>query len=165
MRVLDVGCGTGSLLVALKRAAPGLDVTGLDPDPLALSRARRKLARARLEARLDQGFADRLPYPDAAFERVFSSFMFHHLEREVKEGMLRDVRRVLAPRGGFHLADFGGESHAHGLLARFVHSHDELQDNFGGAIPALMRAAGFDEVREVSSRRTLFGRVTHYEAR
>lgn len=165
MRVLDVGCGTGSLLVELKRSRPDLEVTGLDPDPLALSRARGKLEQAGLAARLDEGFADRLPYAAASFDRVFSSFMFHHLERDVKEGMLNEARRVLAPDGALHLVDFGGESHDQGFFARFIHSHDELKDNFGGSIPDLMRGAGFSEVREVSRARMLFGRVTHYEAR
>ncbi|HEY6728539.1 MAG TPA: class I SAM-dependent methyltransferase, partial [Polyangiaceae bacterium] len=41
-RVLDVGCGTGSLLIALKRAYPGLEAMGADPDAKALARARRK---------------------------------------------------------------------------------------------------------------------------
>jgi SAM-dependent methyltransferase len=164
MRVLDVGCGTGSLAAELARGWPGVEVTGLDPDPLALARARRKLERAGLEARLDQGFADDLPYPESSFDRVFSTFMFHHLARDVKEGMLREVCRVLAPGGALHLVDFGGEAHAGGLLARFVHSHDGLGDNFAGGIPPLVRAAGFGRVREVSSRRLLFGRVTHYEA-
>jgi ubiquinone/menaquinone biosynthesis C-methylase UbiE len=162
--VLDVGCGTGSLVMELVRSRSGLEVTGLDPDPLALARARRKLERAGLEARLDEGFADALPYADACFDRVFSSFMFHHLARDVKEGMLREVRRVLAPGGALHLVDFGGEGHARGPVARFFHSHDELEDNFTGGIPRLMRAAGFEPVRSVSSRRTLFGRVTHYAA-
>lgn len=166
MRVLDVGCGTGSLVVELARSRPGVAVSGLDPDPLALARARRKLERAGLEARLDEGFADAIPHPDASFDRVFSSFMFHHLTREVKEGMLREVRRVLVPGGALHLADFGGEAtHEHGVLTRLIHGPDDLAENFGGAIPALVRAAGFDPVRAVSTRRTLFGRVTHYEAR
>lgn len=165
MRVLDVGCGTGSLVVELKRTQADVAVTGLDPDPLALGRARAKLERAGLSVRLDEGFADALPYPEASFERVFSSYMFHHLERDVKEGMLREVRRVLAPGGALHLVDFGGEAHDHGLLARFFHTHDDLKDNFGGAIPDLMRSAGFADVREVSRKRTILGRVTHYEAR
>lgn len=165
MQALDVGCGTGSLLLALKRRAPGVEVTGIDPDRLALGRVRRKLAAAGLEGRLDEGFADQLPYPDGAFDCVFSSFMFHHLDREVKEGMLREVRRVLGPDGTFQLADFGGEGHGQGLFARLIHSHEEFADNFSGTIPRLMKAAGFESVREVARRWTPFGRVTHYEAR
>lgn len=165
MCVLDVGCGTGSLVAELVQHRPGVEVTGLDPDPLALARARRKLDVAGLEARFDEGFADDLPYADASFDQVFSSFMFHHLERNVKEGMLREVRRVLAAEGQLHLVDFGGEKQDDGFFTRFFHSHDELADNFSGTIPELMKAAGFRTVRPVSTRRSLIGRVTHYEAR
>jgi ubiquinone/menaquinone biosynthesis C-methylase UbiE len=41
-RVLDVGCGTGTLVTRLKRQAPGLHVTGVDPDAKALASARKK---------------------------------------------------------------------------------------------------------------------------
>jgi ubiquinone/menaquinone biosynthesis C-methylase UbiE len=163
MRILDVGCGTGSLTVELLRGYSDLDVSGLDPDPRALRRARRKLARAGLEARLDEGFADALPYAEDSFDRVFSSFMFHHLSRPVKEGMLREVHRVLVPGGVLHLADFGGEARAHGL-ARLLHRSEALAENFGGGIRHMAEAAGFGPVRELPSRRSLLGRVVHYQA-
>src|SRR5687767_9640777 len=54
MRVLDVGCGTGSFLALLAREAPGVSAVGLDPDPLALGRARAKLQQAG-SVQLDQG--------------------------------------------------------------------------------------------------------------
>jgi ubiquinone/menaquinone biosynthesis C-methylase UbiE len=92
-RVLEVGCGTGSLLMSIKRTQPGVDVTGLDPDPKALSRASRKADAARVAIRLDRGFSDELPYPDASFDRVFSCFMFHHLT-----DVLRDRHRLLPGR-------------------------------------------------------------------
>jgi ubiquinone/menaquinone biosynthesis C-methylase UbiE len=41
-RVLDIGCGTGTLAVLIKRRHREVEVAGLDPDPRALSRARRK---------------------------------------------------------------------------------------------------------------------------
>lgn len=165
-RVLDVGCGTGSLVVLTKRLHPDVDVTGLDPDPRALARARRKLDRARLSVALDQGFADALPYPDASFDRVFSSFMFHHLDLETKRGMLREVRRVLRPEGGeLLLLDFGGpDARPDGLLAHLLHSGDHLRDNFGGRIPALMDQAGLSGAREVDHRGTLLGRIASYRA-
>src|SRR5258708_35575398 len=78
--VLDIGCGTGSLVVLIKRKFPDVEAVGLDPDPSALARARRKGQRAALSIQLDQGFSDELPYSDGTFDRVFSSFMFHHLE-------------------------------------------------------------------------------------
>src|SRR5262249_55400703 len=47
-RLLDIGCGTGSFVTQLKRQHPNLDVVGLDPDPKALARARRKAQAAGL---------------------------------------------------------------------------------------------------------------------
>jgi Methyltransferase domain len=80
-RVLDVGCGTGSLAVLVKQRHPTVEVVGLDPDAKALARATRKAHRAGVAIQLDRGFADALGHPAASFDRVFSSFMFHHLER------------------------------------------------------------------------------------
>jgi SAM-dependent methyltransferase len=48
--VLDLGCGTGTLVAQLKRHHPDLDVVGVDPDPRALARTRRKAKRARVAA-------------------------------------------------------------------------------------------------------------------
>ena len=70
-RVLDVGCGTGTLAMMVKRHYPEVDSVGLDPDPKALARAARKAKRAGLSVQFDQGFADQLPYAKASFDRVF----------------------------------------------------------------------------------------------
>src|SRR5919108_839270 len=122
-RVLDIGCGTGTLVVLIKRLHPDVDVIGLDPDPKALARARRKAERAGLSIQFNQGFSDELPYAEASFDRVFSSFMLHHLEAIEKENTLREVRRVLKPGGSLPLLDFAtSESTGAGILTRWLHS-------------------------------------------
>src|SRR4051812_36502974 len=59
LRVLEIGCGTGNVTVRAKRAAPGADMVGLDPDPLALARAQRK-ARGLEGIRFERGYAQEL---------------------------------------------------------------------------------------------------------
>lgn len=77
-----------------------------------------------------QGFADELSYQEGSFDRVLSSFMFHHLEEQDREKMLREALRVLKPTGSLHLVDFaGGDHRSHGLLGHLIHSSHRLKDN------------------------------------
>jgi ubiquinone/menaquinone biosynthesis C-methylase UbiE len=140
-RVLDIGCGTGTLAVLIKRLYPTAEVVGLDPDPKALARARRKAQHAKVSVGFDQGFSDELPYPDASFDRVFSSFMFHHLPVDVLEKTLCEVRRVLAPGGSLHFVDFES-AESQGPLTRHFASH-HLKGNSESRLLGLMRRAGF----------------------
>ena len=64
MNVLDLGCGTGTLTVMLKKSAPLANITGLDGDPKVLSIAQIKAAQANVNIKWDQGMAFKLPYPD-----------------------------------------------------------------------------------------------------
>src|SRR5262252_6733191 len=164
-RVLDIGCGTGDLVTLIKRLHSDVDVAGLDPDPKALARARRKAERAAVTIQLDQGFSDELPYPDASFDRVFSSFMLHHLQAGEKEKTLREVQRVLKPGGSLHLLDFGGpESGQNGFLARLFHSGHTLKYNTDSRIIALMSQAGLANPKVVGRRAMLFGKIAYYQA-
>ena len=166
-RVLEIGCGTGSLLLEIKRSHPEVDAVGLDPDPKALERARRKANRVGLSIQLDRGLADALPYPDASFDRVFSSFMFHHLPAENREPSLREVRRVLKPGGSLHLLDFAGAgTNGHGSFTRLLHASHRLEDNTETRLLALIRQAGFADARKAAEGGMLFGhiRVNYYRA-
>jgi ubiquinone/menaquinone biosynthesis C-methylase UbiE len=155
LRVLEIGCGTGNLALAAKRACPAAEVTGLDPDPGALAKGRRKAARARLTLRFDQGFAQALPYPDASFDRVLSSLMLHHLDAADRPRALREVRRVLKPGGSLHMLDLAGTSHG---PRRLRHHAD-------GRIPELMVQAGFSEAGESGTAKTRAGRCAFWTAR
>src|SRR5262249_14864324 len=167
-RALDLGCGTGTLLIHLKRRHPSVEAVGIDPDPRALARARRKAQAAGVAVQLNEGFGDALPYRDSSFDHVFSSFMLHHLEPPEKDTTLHEVRRILAPGGVLHLLDFGGEApRAHGgLIGRWLHGHARLRDNFGGGIGTLLRSAGFSDAQPVSQGALLFGilPITYYQA-
>ncbi len=164
-RILDIGCGTGSLSIQVKRLHPGTDVVGLDPDPKALARASRKAARATVSIQFDQGFGDELPYPDGSFDRVLSSLMFHHVRTDEKGKTLRAVRRVLKPGGEFHMLDFEGpENGAHGILSRLLHSNQRLKDNSESRVLQFMTEAGFAKPKKVGHREMFFGHIAYYRA-
>jgi len=164
--VLDIGCGTGTLLVKLKRQYRAAHVVGLDPDPKALRRARLKAARAAVSVQLDQGVADELPYKQDSFDRVFSSFMFHHLNQPERENMLREVLRVLKPGGSFHFVDFIVDDASHGFFDRLFRSHAQMRDNTDEGIRYLMSHTGFTNPVKVKEGNMLFGllRTAYYQA-
>jgi len=165
-RVLDIGCGTGTLLVKLKRQYGVAQVVGLDPDPKALRRARIKAARAAISVQLDQGFANELPYKRESFDCVFSSFMFHHLNKQERENMLREILRILKPGGSFHFVDFIVDDASNGFFDRLFRSHAQMKDNSDERIRDLMSHAGFRNPVKVKEGNMLFGllRTAYYQA-
>jgi len=165
-RVLDLGCGTGELSLQLKQRQPAAQLVGLDPDAKALALAEQKRREAGCEIEWQQGYAGRAPFPAHSFDRVVSSLVIHHLTSEQKREAFADILRLLRSGGVFHLLDFGPPRGGieRGLTAVF-HRDERIGDNLGGRLPEWLRAAGFEDVREVESHRTLFGRVSLYSAR
>jgi ubiquinone/menaquinone biosynthesis C-methylase UbiE len=164
LRVLEIGCGTGNVTVRAKRAAPGADVVGSDPDPLALARAQRK-ARGLTGIRFERAYAQELPFADGEFDRVLSSMMLHHLDDDVKAGAAAEIHRVLRPGGTLHIVDIGGHMTAHdGLAARFMMRSPHAAGNLGDAIPRLLTNVGFDCTEVGTRRNRLIGRLTFYRA-
>jgi ubiquinone/menaquinone biosynthesis C-methylase UbiE len=163
MRVLDVGCGTGTLTILGRQAHPNAEFTGMDGDREILATARRKAAVAGLSVQFDHGLADALPYPDASFDRVVSSLVFHHLVPEQKRRAFGEIRRVLVADGQLHIADFGKPEGVYAsivsaLLARFD-GIENTRDNFEGRLPAMLGEAGFSFL-ERQRFATLFGTVS-----
>jgi ubiquinone/menaquinone biosynthesis C-methylase UbiE len=164
-RVLDVGCGTGSLAVLIKRSHPAVEVVGLDGDPKVLQIAQAKAQRAGVAISFDRGLADQLPYAAGSFDRVFSSLVFHHLTRDQKQGAAREIVRVLRPGGELHLADFGPP---HTPLMRLpsllVQRLEQAGDNVRGLLPIIFEQAGCANVRPTARYATLFGTLMLWTA-
>lgn len=139
-RVLEIGCGTGNLTIRVKRRYPQVDVIGSDPDPLALTRARRK-ARRLGGIRFEHGYAQRLPYATGEFDRVLSSMMLHHLDDDAKAAAAAEAFRVLRPGGRLHLVDVTRDATAR-----------------------LLRTAGFACTEVATQRLRVVGKITYYRA-
>lgn len=153
MSVLDIGCGSGGVTLALVRDFGAGHVTGIDVETGVCAEASARIS--------DAGFEDSvtirkvapgpLPFEAASFDFVFSKDAIIHIAD--KEALARDAFRVLKPGGWFAASDW-------------LISHDETPSaemtaylkaeglDFGMASPvryeAALRDAGFTDVRTVN---------------
>jgi ubiquinone/menaquinone biosynthesis C-methylase UbiE len=142
-RVVDVGCGTGTLAVMAKQAEPGAEIIGVDPDPNALAIGARKAARKNVTVAFHRGFGDetaKLVGPKSA-TKVVSSLALHHMPREMALQTIAAMRDALKPGGAIRIADF-------------------VAGHFGGAPEADLvqdlTAAGFENARVLHRFRVAF---------
>ena len=100
-RVLDIGCGTGALLAAMRKVVPAIRVAGVDLAPEML-----RAARVKLGPMVPLFVADvtRLPFPANAFDAVVSSSSFHYWTDPA--AALTDIARVLRPGGRLVVTDW-----------------------------------------------------------
>jgi ubiquinone/menaquinone biosynthesis C-methylase UbiE len=134
-RVLDVGCGTGYLLRLLAERYPqATELAGIDAAPAMIETAGQLAGDRRL--RFTVGVAERLPFPEDAFDLVVSTTSFDHWADQ-QEG-LGECARVLAPGGQLMLADLFSPLLLPSLLAG---RSGKARTKRGAS--QLLRAAGF----------------------
>ena len=152
--VLDIGCGTGTLLLAAaERVGPSVALHGVEPATEMAAHARHKAEARRISLEVVEGSAERLPYPAAYFDAVFCTLVFHHLPRSMQEGAIREMRRVLRPGGRAVIVDWQRpKSFARAItsplfLVYFLHNlgpSGSPLDALG--IKSLMRELGFEDI-------------------
>lgn len=110
--ILDVGCGTGSLAILLKKTQPEARIVGLDPDVEALAIAKRKAAGAEVDIEWRQGFAE-----DSAdfgpFDKVVSSLVFHQVPLAGKRSGIAAMFAAAKTGGLVCIADYAAQSEWH----------------------------------------------------
>jgi ubiquinone/menaquinone biosynthesis C-methylase UbiE len=97
--ILDVGCGTGQLLIKAAARWPSAQLAGVDPAEGMVEIARRQIRGATVYL----GSAESLPISDASVDMVFSSISFHHWTDQARG--LREIARVLRPAGCLCITD------------------------------------------------------------
>ncbi|MFZ5608672.1 MAG: class I SAM-dependent methyltransferase [Pseudomonadota bacterium] len=159
--VLDVGCGTGTLALMLAAQAPRA-VHALDADPQILEMGRQKSRAAGAAIHFQQGSAAALPYPDAHFDKVFCSLMFHHLPRATKAAAIGEIHRVLKPGGMLHFADWGKPRRRFArwrfFLVQLFDGFETTRDCLTDWVPERLAAQGF-KVTPTGQVGTLFGDI------
>ena len=155
--VVDVGCGTGTLAIAL--AAGGAEVIGVDGDPEVLALAHAKPGAEAVQWR--KGLATALPLPGASADRVVMSLLLHHLGADAKRTALAEAVRVLRPGGRLHVADWGRPRDplmrgAAWALQR-LDGAQGLREHLEGRLPGLLADAGLSAVALHARLRTGWG--------
>ncbi len=157
--LLDVGCGTGHVLKALARTAPGAALVGLDPDEDALELASRKMPRTATPVKLSQGIGQDMEFGDDCFDVVAATLLFENLAGAEQGLVLSECYRVLKPAGRLLVAD-----RIDSPTALVNYSLESIQRIATGAQPApalddLIVHAGFDPPETLDTSLTLTGRV------
>jgi demethylmenaquinone methyltransferase/2-methoxy-6-polyprenyl-1,4-benzoquinol methylase/phosphoethanolamine N-methyltransferase len=152
-KVLDVGCGTGSLAIAARRKV-GSDgaVHGIDAAPEMIEVARQKAGRKGVDVGFQVGLIEDIPFPDGRFDLVLNSFVLHHLPHDLKRKAFVEIHRVLKPGGRFLAADFGpGRDSLLGHVVRALVGHGMMHSDVTELV-AMMEDAGFTDIEEVKTK-------------
>jgi ubiquinone/menaquinone biosynthesis C-methylase UbiE len=152
-KLLDVGCGTGSLAIAAKgKVGPAGEVHGIDAAPEMIQVAREKAAKARVDIAFQVGLIEEIPFADGHFDLALNSFVLHHLPEELKRKGFAEIRRVLKPGGRFLAVDFAPRSDSLiGHLVSLLGGHGMTRKD-AAQLMAMMEEAGFTEVEEVKTK-------------
>lgn len=121
-RILDLGCGTGSLIQRLLQIASGSEIVGIDPCAEMLEIARQKMPQS---VELKVGLADDIPFPNDYFDIVVSTSAFHYFRDPFKA--LQEAKRVLKTNGRIVITDWCHDyltcQICDFFLKRFNHAH------------------------------------------
>jgi ubiquinone/menaquinone biosynthesis C-methylase UbiE len=105
-KVLEIGCGTGTLSMAAKeKVGPGGIVAGIDIAPEMVAKASSKAVKKGLDVTFQVASIEKVPFPDAYFDRVLCSFMIYHMPEDIRRKGLAEISRVLKPRGRLFIID------------------------------------------------------------
>ncbi|MDZ7667297.1 MAG: methyltransferase domain-containing protein [Desulfotignum sp.] len=101
LRVLEIGCGTGSNLRLYQKS--GCEVNGIDLSPSMVKVATKKLGE---QADIKLGDASQMPYPDNHFDLVIAMLTLHEVPKSIRAPIINEMRRVMKPDGRLLIVDF-----------------------------------------------------------
>ena len=145
--VLDIGCGTGFLLLEAEKVIghQGTAV-GLDVEPAMIEQAKRRAVKNHSHATFGVASIDQIPYPDNSFDVAIQSLVFHHLTEAQKTDGLMELKRVLKPNGRLLIVDLNPSQRG---LATSLPGHNQLDqvDHVRSEVVERMKAAGFSNIQ------------------
>lgn len=165
-RILELGCGTGSLSLALAESLRRASITGADLDPAALAIARRKSGSDRVEW-LEGNVIEHPPAPES-WDCVVLSLVLHHLRPSDQPIAIARALEALKPGGSLHVVDFAPPEN---LVARLgwpilqrIDGVENTSPMGNGELPGMIDRAGFQDRKLMQRYNTIFGTNEQYRA-
>lgn len=154
-RVIDIGCGTGSLTIeiAQKLAKNGLAV-GIDAAAKMIRLARKKAVDLK-QVQFDIAAAEQLGYEDESFDSAISTFFFHHIDFELKVAVMNEIWRVLKMGGRAVIVDVDIPTTLFGKICAWsgyiLFRQDQIKENIKGKLREAMTISKFGGYELVST--------------
>ncbi|MBL0210784.1 MAG: class I SAM-dependent methyltransferase [Holophagaceae bacterium] len=167
--VLDLGSGTGTMTLALKRDCPGAFLLGVDADPNVLERAQAKALRLGSDVTFLRGFAQDLDPDLGPFDRVVTSLFLHHIPASERKAVLDKVRNSLKEEGELHIADWDRPANALQwigfTLVRILDGWELTRGHAEGRMEEWLRQADFQNVTRTRTFHTPLGTLSLWSAK
>jgi len=146
-RILDLGCGTGTTTLMLKKRFPSAEVIGLDLSPHMLVVADHKAREADLDVTFRHGNAMETGLPDASFDVVCATLLFHETPPAVTKAILRESFRLLSPWGQVLILDGNQKTLRSADWLSNIFEEPFIREYGQGNVDAWLGYAGFETVR------------------
>ncbi|CBN54116.1 MULTISPECIES: class I SAM-dependent methyltransferase [Kamptonema] len=146
-RILDLGCGTGSTTLMLKQAFPQAEVIGMDLSPYMILVAEMKAQKAGLNIQWRHGNAEQTGFPNASFDLVTASLLFHETPPTVSQNILRESFRLLTVGGQVIVLDGNQKTLRQTEWLTDVFEEPYIKSYAAGNLDAWMGSAGFGAVQ------------------
>ena len=146
-RILDLGCGTGSTTLMLKQAFPQAEVIGMDLSPYMIVVAEMKAQKAGLNIQWRHGNAEQTGFPNASFDLVTASLLFHETPPTVSQNILRESFRLLTVGGQVIVLDGNQKTLRQTEWLTDVFEEPYIKSYAAGNLDAWMGSAGFGAVQ------------------
>lgn len=148
-KILDIGCGTGSISAILTEKFKSEICAGIDAAPKMVSLAHKKFY-GNKSLQFANAVSEKLPYKDNAFDCVINTMFLHHIPFDSKIQTFQEIYRVLKPGGLVYTVDLSKPSNLFGVAALKISAamliQSEISENADYSLDFFVLRGGFKDV-------------------